>query len=200
MRTQTSAICLLLIALATACDSARPDVDLHGQWVIRITATSVNGHSVDDREVMGILVFDNALPLWAPSETLGLDPPFVKGRLFAPVARLMEGPVSETLPAAYHRQGRGPDLADEVVASTSAPEVFFVLAPGVIGGRIEFSGIADGDTVLGSWTMPPHPTSMEGRFRMWRTENHAALDSARAQARRTRDHKSAPQGVPVDTL
>jgi hypothetical protein len=191
---------LPLLTVATACVSPDQQTNLEGQWVIRMTAKSFRNQPVSDRDIAGVLVFDNTLPLWAPEETLGLTPPYSKGRMFAPLARLTDGSVSDTLPRPYYRPNGGPNLADEVVAKTAGSNVNFVLAPGVIGGRFEFSGKTDGDTVRGNWKMPPHPTGMDGSFKMWRTPNQAALDSAQSWARRGVGHKPELTGVPLDTL
>jgi hypothetical protein len=189
----------LLSILATACGPG-PGGDLKGEWIIRITATSFDGRAVSDRVIAGVLVFDNSLPLWAPEETLGFGPPYENGRMFAPVARLAHGPVRDSVPGVQYRIDGSTALAYEVVGKAADSQVSFVLAPGIIGGRFEFSGTVNGDTVRGKWRMPPHPTSMEGTFTMWRAPNQAAHDSARAQARRVADHTQSPPGVSFDTL
>jgi hypothetical protein len=189
----------LLSILAAAC-GPNPNGELKGEWSIRIQATSFNDRAVSDRAIAGVVVFDNSLPLWAPEETLGIGRPYEKGRMFAPVARLAQGTVSDTVPRAHYRPGGRPTLADEVVGMTSDSQINFVLAPGIIGGRFEFSGTVKGDTVRGTWRMPPHPTSMQGTFTMWRAPNQVARDSAREQARRVADHQRSPPGLPFDTL
>jgi hypothetical protein len=191
---------LLYLAFLSGCGPSHGSRQLSGEWVIQITAESYGRRNVADRSVTGVLVFNSSLPVWAEQEQIRLPAPHVPGRLFAPIRRLTENPPQDTVSAGYYRPHGGISLSDEVVANVSGSRVDFVLAPGVVGGRYEFSGVIRGDTVHGQWKLPPHPTGMTGRFRMWKAPAPAALDSARTWARRVGNDASPSQVAPIDTM
>lgn len=191
---------LLHLAFLAGCEPTNEKNELTGEWAIQLTTESRGGRTVADRTVTGILVFDPSLPIWAEKEQIQIPAPHVSGRLFAPIRRLSENPPQDTVQTGYYRPNGGVSLSDEVVANITGPRVAFVLAPGVVGGRYEFLGRIEGDTVRGQWKMPPHPTGMTGRFVMWRAPNSAASDSARAWAGRIRTDPPSSQAVSIDTM
>ncbi len=188
----------LCLVFAGGCEQTRDIRDLDGEWRIQINAESVGTRKVENRTVTGILVFDPSLPIWAEKEQIGLESPLLAGRLFAPVQQLGENPQGTMPSTDYSPKGRV-SLNEEVLASVTGAEVRFVLAPAVIGGRVEFSGLLQGDTVRGQWRMPPHPVGMYGNFVMWRAPNAAMLDSAKVWATRVAPDDERSATVQVDT-
>jgi hypothetical protein len=188
---------VLLCPILDGCAVSRPhnrDARLTGEWAIT-TVQQAGGRT--GTAWIGRVYFDERIPQITGASQVPFSLPMAVGRAYVD-RRVFVEDVDGTSRGDFRFDPLG-DFAEELVAERVGDTIRMILAPSLIGGRVEFTGTMTADTVIGTWLKPGHPgPPRRGHFRMWPISVDEFADSARVRAVRSR--RTMPTEFLADTL
>jgi hypothetical protein len=150
---------------------------IQGQWALELVRSSDA-----PRSARGVVVFGDDLRAYPGPPALGVEQPYTVGRYYMDLRPLWGQAADERYLFSSQPES---DLIEETVAKLDSGGVFIILAPHVVGARVELRGAFGRDTIKGTWMLPDHRsgTPARGNFTMTRVPADAFTDSARARSR-----------------